>query len=34
MTPRNFARAGGIALTTALLAGVAPPAMAGTFYVQ
>ena len=34
MTSRNFARAGGIALTTALLAGVAAPAMAGSFYVQ
>ncbi|QFU30045.1 OmpP1/FadL family transporter [Brevundimonas sp. Bb-A] len=34
MTPRNFARVGGIALTTALLAGVAAPAMAGSFYVQ
>ncbi|MFN3435698.1 MAG: OmpP1/FadL family transporter, partial [Sphingomonas sp.] len=34
MTPRNFARMGGIALTTVLLAGVAAPAMAGSFYVQ
>jgi long-chain fatty acid transport protein len=34
MTSRNFARVGGIALTTALLAGVAAPAMAGSFYVQ
>lgn len=34
MTSRNFARMGGIALTTALLAGVAAPAMAGSFYVQ
>ena len=34
MTSRNVARAGGIALTTALLAGVAAPAMAGSFYVQ
>ncbi|WP_425985181.1 OmpP1/FadL family transporter [Brevundimonas sp. TWP1-2-1b1] len=34
MTSRNFARVGGLALTTALLAGVAAPAMAGSFYVQ
>ncbi|HBI20855.1 MULTISPECIES: OmpP1/FadL family transporter [unclassified Brevundimonas] len=34
MTSRTLARAGGIALTTALLAGVAAPAMAGSFYVQ
>ena len=34
MTSRNFARMGGIAMTTALLAGVAAPAMAGSFYVQ
>ena len=34
MTPRNFARMGGLALSTALLAGVAAPAMAGSFYVQ
>ncbi|MDQ1155359.1 OmpP1/FadL family transporter [Brevundimonas sp. SORGH_AS_0993] len=34
MTSRNIARMGGIALTTALLAGVAAPAMAGSFYVQ
>jgi len=34
MTPRNLARMGGIALTTVLLAGVAAPAMAGSFYVQ
>ena len=34
MTSRNLVRMGGIALTTALLAGVAAPAMAGSFYVQ
>ncbi|MCA0368970.1 MAG: outer membrane protein transport protein [Proteobacteria bacterium] len=34
MTPRNLVRFGGAALTTALLAGVAAPAMAGSFYVQ
>ena len=34
MTSRNIARMGGLALTTALLAGVAAPAMAGSFYVQ
>ena len=34
MTSRNFARVGGLALTTVLLAGVAAPAMAGSFYVQ
>lgn len=34
MTSRTFARMGGIALTSALLAGVAAPAMAGSFYVQ
>ena len=34
MNPRTFARAGGIALSSALLAGVAAPAMAGSFYVQ
>nr|WP_314436758.1 outer membrane protein transport protein [uncultured Brevundimonas sp.] len=34
MNPRNIARVGGLALTTALLAGVAAPAMAGSFYLQ
>lgn len=34
MTPRNLVRFGGAALTTAFLAGVAAPAMAGSFYVQ
>ena len=34
MNTRNVARLGGIALTSALLAGVAAPAMAGSFYLQ
>jgi len=34
MNPRNLARVGGLALTTVLLAGVAAPAFAGSFYVQ
>lgn len=34
MTPRNTARLGGLALTTALLTGVAAPAFAGSFYLQ
>ena len=34
MNPRTFARVGGIALSSVLLAGVAAPAMAGSFYVQ
>jgi long-chain fatty acid transport protein len=34
MNPRNIARVGGLALTTALLVGVSAPAMAGSFYLQ
>jgi len=34
MTPRTIARLGGLALSSALLAGVAAPAMAGSFYLQ
>ena len=34
MTPRNMARLGGLALTTALMTGVAAPAFAGSFYLQ
>nr|WP_303684176.1 porin [Brevundimonas naejangsanensis] len=34
MTPRNMARLGGLALTTALMTGVAAPALAGSFYLQ
>ena len=34
MNPRTLARLGGAALTTALLAGVSAPAMAGSFYLQ
>lgn len=34
MTPRNLARFGGLAFTTALMAGVAAPALAGSFYLQ
>lgn len=34
MTPRNMARLGGLALSTLLMAGVAAPAFAGSFYLQ
>lgn len=34
MTPRNMARLGGLALTTALMTGAAAPAIAGSFYLQ
>ena len=34
MNPRKIVRFGGVALTTALMAGVAAPAFAGSFYVQ
>lgn len=34
MTPRKIVRLGGAALTTALMAGVAAPAFAGSFYLQ
>lgn len=34
MTPRNMARLGGLALTTALMTGVAAPALAGSYYLQ
>ena len=34
MNPRNTARLGGLALSSVLLAGVAAPAFAGSFYVQ
>ncbi len=34
MTPRNMVRLGGLALTTALMTGVAAPALAGSFYLQ
>lgn len=34
MTPRTLARLGGLALTTALMTGVAAPAFAGSFYLQ
>jgi long-chain fatty acid transport protein len=34
MNSRNMARLGGLALTTVLMAGVAAPAFAGSFYLQ